>query len=267
MDISRDELHRALRDLDAEHRAAMPRWREALARLFDDPGTPSSAKAQALLGGFGRRRFLKVGGTAVGAGVLLAACGDDDSETTSGTTAGATATTGSGTTAGTGANETDITVARTAASLELFAVSVYDTAIDSAEALGIERAVATAAMLFRDQHQEHADAFNGAAAQLGGDPYDRPNPTAQDAFADRIAGLANQTDVVRFAYDLENVAAQTYQGVGATMLSTPTLRQTAMSVGGVEARHAAILAGVLGETPVPNAFFPTDQAVTSDFFV
>ena len=64
------------------------------------------------------------------------------------------------------------------------------------------------------------------------------------------------------------IAAQTYQGVGMK-LSTPMLRQTAMTVGGVEARHMAILAHFL--TPpmtVPAAAFqPVDKAVDASFYV
>lgn len=267
MDVSRDELRRQLRDLDAEHREAMPRWRSSLQRLLvGDRTTPTDAKADLLLGGFNRRRFLQVAGVTIGTGALVAACGggDDDAAET-GTTAATATTAGGGEAA---AGDTDLTIARTAASLEIFAVDVYNTAIDNAGALGIEAAVAAAATLFRDQHQEHADAFNAAAEQLGGEPFEAANPAAVEAFADTIGGLSDQAGVVRFAYDLENIAAQTYQGVGAGMLSTPQLRQTAMSVGGVEARHAAVLAMFIeGQAPVPNAFQPTDQAVDAGFFV
>ena len=52
-------------------------------------------------------------------------------------------------------------------------------------------------------------------------------------------------------------------------LSTPMLRQTAMTVGGVEARHMAILAHFI--TPpmtVPEkAFQPTEKAVDTTFYV
>ena len=38
-----------------------------------------------------------------------------------------------------------------------------------------------------------------------------------------------------------------------------------MSVGGVEARHAAILAGVLGQAPVTKAFQITDSYSSISF--
>jgi ferritin-like protein len=266
MDINNDELRRQLRDLDAEHREVMPKWRDSLMRLLvDDKETPTEAKADVLLGGFNRRRFMRLTGLAALGGTVLAACGDDK-KTESGA---ATPTTAAGTpTTAAGGNKTDQTIARTAASLEIFAVAVYDKAIMNAAALKISDPVAKAAVLFKSQHDEHAKAFNAAATQLGGQPYTEPNPTAAKAFEATIAALKTEQDVLKLAFGLEQIAAQTYQGVGM-MLSTPALRQTSMTVGGVEARHMAILAHFI--TPpmtVPAAAFQTtEKAADSSFFV
>jgi len=265
MDINNDELRRQLRDLDQEHREVMPRWRDSLMRLLvDDTETPAEAKADVLLGGFNRRRFMKLSGLAVAGGTVLAACGSD--KKSNDTSKGSTATTA--TTAISAASKTDQTIARTAASLENFAVAVYDKAITNAAALKITAPVAKAATLFKSQHTEHASAFNAAATQLGGQPYTDPNPTAAKAFETQIAALKTEQDVLKFAFALEQIAAQTYQGVGMK-LSTPMLRQTAMTVGGVEARHMAILAHfITPPTTVPAAAFqPVDKAVDSSFYV
>ena len=266
MDISKDELRRQLRDLDAEHREVMPKWRDSLMRLLvDDRETPSEAKADVLLGGFNRRRFMRLSGLAAVGGVALAACGSDDKKSAGGSTETSATT---ATTAAAGGNKTDQTIARTAASLEIFAVAVYDKAIMNATALKISAPIAKAAVLFKGQHDEHAKAFNAAAVQLGGQPYTEPNPTAAKAFEAQIAALKTEQDVLKFAFALEQIAAQTYQGVGMK-LSSPTLRQTAMTVGGVEARHMAILGHFI--TPpmtVPEkAFQPTEKAVDSTFYV
>src|SRR5207237_3706008 len=78
MDISKDELRRQLRDLDAEHREVMPKWRDSLMRLLvDDKETPTEAKAEVLLGGFNRRRFMRLSGLAAVGGGVLAACSSD----------------------------------------------------------------------------------------------------------------------------------------------------------------------------------------------
>ena len=267
MDINHDELRRELRDLDQEHREVMPKWRDSLMRLLvDDKETPTEAKADFILGGFNRRRFMKLSGLAVVGGTVLAACGDDKKDKSAGGATETSATTA--TTAASAAGKTDQVIARTAASLENFAVAVYDKAIMNAAALKISDPVAKAAVLFKSQHVDHAKAFNAAATQLGGQPYTDPNPTAAKAFEVQIAALKTEQDVLKFAFALEQIAAQTYQGVGMK-LSTPTLRQTAMTVGGVEARHMAILAHFI--TPpmtVPEkAFQPVDKAVDSSFYV
>jgi hypothetical protein len=67
---------------------------------------------------------------------------------------------------------------------------------------------------------------------------------------------------VALALDLETIAAQTYQS-NVAMFGDAKLNAAIMSVGGVEARHAAILAGVLGQPPVPKAFQVTDKAVAA----
>jgi Ferritin-like domain len=263
------EIDRQLRAVEREQQDAMPRFRDSLLRLFAEPNdTPTDAKAQAFLGGFNRRRFLVVGGGGLAATALLAACGDDDSSSAESGSSGTTATTSGGATSTTGGmGEMDVTIARTAASLENFAISVYDTAIANADALGIEAQIGAAAQLFRDQHQQHADAFNAAATNLGGEAYTDPNPTAADAFADTIAGLSDQAGVLMFAHDLEEIASQTYQSA-VGVLSTPELRQTTMSVGGVEARHQSILAMFIeGGDPNPYAFQPLDQAADQSFYV
>ena len=250
MDINNDELRRELRDLEKEHREVMPRWRDSLMRLLvDDKETPTEAKADFILGGFNRRRFMRMSGLAVVGGTVLAACGSDKKKDS-------------------GASKTDQTIARTAASLENFAVAVYDKAIMNAAALKISDGVAKAAVLFKSQHMQHAEAFNAAATKLGGQPYTDPNPTAAKAFETTIAALKTEQDVLKLAFGLEQIAAQTYQGVGMK-LSTPMLRQTAMTVGGVEARHMAILAHFI--TPpmtVPAAAFQvTDKAVDATYYV
>src|SRR2546422_10665598 len=95
MDINHDELRRELRDLDQEHREVMPRWRDSLMRLLvDDTETPTEAKADVILGGFNRRRFMKLSGLAVARRARLAARGHDKKNDSSshGPTAATTAT-------------------------------------------------------------------------------------------------------------------------------------------------------------------------------
>src|SRR5690349_20739591 len=151
MNDNRTEIDRQLRAVEREQEEVMPSWRDSLMRLLVARNdTPSETKAQALLGGFNRRKFLVVGGGGLAATAVLAACGDDDTPSGQGGASDGTAAAGGATTttAGAGGGDTDVTVARTAASLELFAVSVYVTAITNADALGIEQQVGAAAHLF-----------------------------------------------------------------------------------------------------------------------
>jgi hypothetical protein len=81
-----------------------------------------------------------------------------------------------------------------------------------------------------------------------------------EAIQPTIDALKDEMGVVALALELENVAAQTYQSNVATFMD-PSLNAAIMSVGGVEARHAAALAAVLKQTQVPAAFQVTDKAV------
>lgn len=263
MDIPRDEVRRQLREADAANRAAMRPWPDALRRIFTptQPDIPVDAKAQILgVPTPGRRQVMKLGGlTFVGAAVL-AACGDDDDIAETGTTLPATTTTGGGTTA-----DTDLVLLRSASSLEVLAVETYDAAV--ASGLVTTAAIADAAVLFRDQHDEHARQLQSATEDLGGEPYTDPNPFLKENVVDPgLAGLADENDVVAFALDLETVAAQTY-AFAAGVLSVPELRQAIMAIGGVEARHATILRSVLAQPPVPDAFLPTTDRAPDEALV
>jgi len=81
-----------------------------------------------------------------------------------------------------------------------------------------------------------------------------------------IAELSDEMGTVEFALQLENAASQTYTFAGGA-LSTPMLRQTIMSIGGIESRHAAVLRGVLGQNQTPNVFNPTTEAAPEESFV
>ena len=59
-----------------------------------------------------------------------------------------------------------------------------------------------------------------------------------EAIQPTIDALKDEMGVVALALELENVAAQTYQSNVATF-KDPSLNAAIMSVGGVEARHAA----------------------------
>jgi hypothetical protein len=251
MDLNRDELRRELRAIDADNQAAMPRWYDALRRIVGG-GTPMSTDEKAALLGVpspGRRSFFKVGGATIMGAAVLAACGSDDD-------AGSASTTS---TMGSGADEgsMDLALARTAASLEQLAVDTYQTGIDSG--LVTTMAIADAAVLFQSHHQAHLDALNGAIRDAGGDEVTEPNQAVYDALIKPAVDAATaEADIVQIAFDLESAAAQTYVFAGGT-LTVPALRSTIMTIGGIEARHAAVLQ-VAAQGATPLEVFPGERA-------
>jgi len=252
-DTSNEFTRREARATQIEHVLAMGQMREIVARLFGgDASESAAAKADFATGGVNRRGFLKIGGLSVATAAIFAACGSDDEG--SGTTAG-----GEGDEdGGMSGNSGDLTIVRTAASLELLAVDVYQKAIDSG--LVKTAAIGDAAKLFQEQHREHAELFNGAAKQMGGEPFEKANPEVMKSLEPALAGLKDELGVVKLAYDLENIAASTYfSTIGA--FNDAKLNQAAMSVGGVEARHVAVLASVMNQPAVPKAFWTADGAV------
>ena len=152
----------------------------------------------------------------------------------------------------------DVTILRTASSIEELAVAAYQTAIDSG--LVKTPAVGDAAKLFQAQHKEHSALFQAATKQAGGEPFTMANPAILAAIKPTIDGLKDEAGVLALALQLEMVAAETYQADVGTF-KDPNLNAAIMTVGGVEARHAALLRTVLMQTPVPKAFQVTDMAV------
>ena len=286
-DLNNDEIRRQLRAVDRLNTAAVPRWREALARLIGDDQVSTNDKASFLgVPSPNRRDLFKLGGVSILGVALLAACGSDSAGSpavtnASGTTAGTTGaasttvpsttggtqpadTTGATTTA-TNSGDLDLTLARTAASLEKLAVDTYG----AAGALITTPAVLAAATMFAGHHQMHLDALNGVITGAGGKAITQMNQAVYDALVKpAIAAAKTETDAVMLALALEEAAAQTYVFAGGT-LSTSALRSTIMTIGGVEARHAAVLrTAALAQAPLDvfpgqRGFFPGDNPLAS----
>ncbi len=260
MELSNDELRRELRDVRREQAEAMGPLRELLGRLLEDPGVSAADRAQALAGPLARRRFLQLGGLSVASAAVLAACGGQGGE-------GAVpiAGTSPSTTKAPTRTVTDSTYLRTSSSLEYSAIDAYDRAL----ALGVlPAALADVAKTFRDQHAEHAELFSRLTSSNGGKPFDEVNPVVQAAIVVPAFALAAKDgnkpeDIVQIAFGVENLAAETYQQF-TPLLTKPGLRGSIMSVGGIEARHAAVLAKAIpGSLVVPAQQQPPDATATT----
>ncbi|HUP84419.1 MAG TPA: ferritin-like domain-containing protein [Acidimicrobiales bacterium] len=251
MDISNDDVGREANESQIAHTSAMKSMRGLVTRLFGESEESGFAKAGFVTGGLNRRKFMQIGGLSVATAAVFAACGSDARDESS-------TTMGHG--PGSSSDKGDIQILRTASSLEVLAVDVYQKAIDSG--LVKTPAVGDAAKLFQSQHREHAELFQGVTKKLGGDVFDRPNPVVLQSLQGPIGALKDEMDVLQLALMLEQAAAATYQStVGA--FKDLSLNQAAMSVGGVEARHVAVLSIVLELAPAPKAFQTTDGAVAA----
>jgi hypothetical protein len=87
--------------------------------------------------------------------------------------------------------------------------------------------------------QAHVDALTATIKQLGGTPVAAPAVTFGNAFADRTSYL---TTSVTF----ENVGVGAYLGA-AGYIKDKSVLQAAAGIFGVEARHAAVVANLLGQ--------------------
>jgi Ferritin-like domain len=179
----------------------------------------------------------------------------------------------------------DVQMLQTAASIENLAIATYATAltldfIGGASAIPVVKAFVQKT---KDQHQQHAQAFNAAATRLGGKSQDQPDPVLLGVVNNAKPGLTGPAQVVDLAIELENGAASTYvANTGA--YANKNARSVAASIMGVEAQHVAILNAVkalvaggaadlitlppdasklpaaAGSVGFPNAFYPTTDA-------
>jgi Ferritin-like domain len=179
----------------------------------------------------------------------------------------------------------DVQMLQTAASIENLAVATYDTAlaldfIGGASAIPVVKAFVQKT---RDQHADHAQAFNAATTRLGGKAQTKPDPVLLGVVDNAKPGLTGPAQVIDLALELEDGAAQTYvANTGA--YKNKNARSVAASIMGVEAQHVAVLNAVkalvvagatdlialppdaarlpaaAGSIGFPNAFYQTTDA-------
>lgn len=256
MDISNDAVRRALRGIDDQHRLELAPTAETIDRLYQDEA-PAQSKWDVLTGGANRTKWMRVGGVAVLTSAVLAACGDNSGPAASPTTAapaGATTTLANGSRIDQG----DLMVLRFSASLENLAVAAYGMGAP----LITTPALLAAAKLFQGHHKEHAMLFNGQLTSNGEKAFTEPNPVVLQMLKPQIDALKTEADVLKFAQNLELAAASTYfSTVG--VLKGEKLGYTAMTIGGTEYRHAALLSVVNGMpiASTSSGFLTTTEAI------
>ena len=248
------------------------------------PATGSDAEPGALLS----RRLMLGSALAIGAGLVLAACGSDSADTTLVTPDSVpVADTGADTAAMSDAATTaavdtatateaavsdaappasgDAAIATLAAGLEVLAVNTYGAALDAAGAgkLGdVPPAVAEFATTAKAHHQAHLDAWNKVLTGAGAAAVTAPNATLQPTVDAEFAKVTDAVGVAKLALMLEEIAAATYLSASPIITDKAAI-QLAGSIQVIDAQHAAILHYVLGHYPVPDVFAKTDLAVAA----
>lgn len=146
------------------------------------------------------------------------------------------------------AEEADIQALQTAASLENLAVFTYKTALTLPYLKKSDTAtktIAAFAEMTMKQHDEHGQAFNARAVELGGKKQDQTNPKYTPIVQDMVPKLkqGGPLDVVALAITLEDVATSTYvQNIQD--VTDPQVRLLFGTVAGVESQHLATLYAV-----------------------
>ena len=210
-DLNRDELRRELRAIDADNKAVMPRWYDALRQIVGGGTRMSTDEKAALLGvpAPGPTQLFKLGGATIIGAAVLAACGDTDDDTEQRHDDHHHVDDGRRRRA-----SMDLALARTAASLEKLAVDTYQTGIDSGpghhdghrrcrHAVPVPPPGAPRRPERRHQRRRRR---GGHRAQRGGVRGARSNRPSTAAKA--------EADIVQIAFDLESAAAQTYVFAG-----------------------------------------------------
>ena len=182
-----------------------------------------------------RKRFLKMMGGAGAASafaIFLAACGSDDKSSSSESSKPK-------------GSKVDLEIVMYALTLEHLETDFYTAVIDS----GVikDKKLGEAAMMIRENEQEHVDALTQTVKQLGGTPK-RPKTT----FDAVIKG--GQKTILETAATVENLGAAAYLGQ-APRIQSKTVLASALAIHTVEGRHAALLNSVVGKTIVPDGAF------------
>ena len=186
-----------------------------------------------------RRQLLRTGGLALSIGAV-AACGADRTGPTSPGRLGVApppATLPPG-------EVNDVTLLRTAQSLEYTALAVYAAAADTGALTDGELALASR---FVEDHTRHAAAIGELIlAQDGGTEFACPNPFLMNRVVGPMLGALDGTDdlhrdLLNIAHAFESWAGASYQAL-VPAFADASLRTAAMQIGGEEVRHATVLA-------------------------
>ena len=101
--------------------------------------------------------------------------------------------------------------------------------------------------LIRDHEEAHVTVIAQVIADLGGEPV---------AAGRYEFGYRDLEGFLEVAKTLENMVVSAYEGAVRDLLGEQAVLTAALTIHGVEARHAAYLNGLTGASPFPEAFDP-----------
>ena len=202
--------------------------RNAVARAAKDP--------------FSRRKFLALTGGTGAAATFLVACGDDEETDSSTTSSSTTSESDSGGDPLADFGEGDVGILNYALTLEYLEAGFYAAVIDSGMFKGADLELIK---VIGGHEQEHVDALKAAVEDMGEKA--APEPKAEFPLDDAMTILTTAAEV-------ENLGAAAYLGQAAA-IENPDILASALAIHTVEARHAAVLNTIIGESPTPDGAF------------
>ena len=125
-------------------------------------------------------------------------------------------------------------------------VAAYDAA--AYEAIGFQAGVRDRISLIADQEAEHVAFLTAGISAAGG------TPVAEGVYEFGYTDLAS---FLATAAVIEGVGVSAYQGAAPYLIDSDDLLTAALTIHGVEARHAAYLNLIGNTSPFPDAVNPT----------
>jgi hypothetical protein len=113
---------------------------------------------------------------------------------------------------------------------------------------GFQQSVWDNLVAIGEHEAEHVTTLTAVITQLGGEP-------VAEAMYD--FGYEDAVGFLQVAQALEDTGVAAYQGAAQYLIDEDDLLTAALTIHGVEARHAAYLALVNGGVPFPESFNPT----------
>src|SRR5579859_8147416 len=136
----------------------------------------------------------------------------------------------------------DVDILNFALTLEYLETDFYKV---KGKAVGLSGAAKSLASLLGDQEAQHVQALVKAITAAGGKPVKKPS---------FVFPATNQASFLKLAYVLENTGVGAYNGAGPS-LSNPQYLAAAGSIVQVEARHAAAIGLLTGQSVTPDGGF------------